>query len=188
MIYRENSSVYILSVALVFFAIAPVIAGNYLSPGGSGGGSITLGAPIADTYSISAPSGITGWDMSPVGDGVNTQQGTMHVTADHDWKVSVSDADTTNTKGHMTEWDGSNYITSNYITSPMKISVQSIINDLNGHEVELPTERNLVTGGSTVAGGRDIAVTFKQPVSWHDKVLSNGHSYRIIIKFTISPN
>lgn len=190
MICQDKTTIYVLSLVLVFSAITPVLAEDLLllSPGGDGSGNIVMGSGPANTYIIVAPSDITGWELSPLDDGVSTKQGSMHVTADGDWRVSVSDTDSTNTKGHMTDYDGSSYVTTNYLASPMKVSVQSIINDITGYEVELPAGGNIVTGGSTITEGRDISVIFKQPVSWSDKVLSSGHSYKIVVTFTISSN
>lgn len=190
MMSQDKYAIYILSLALVISAMAPVFAEDLLllSPGGDGSGNIVMGSGPASTYSIIVPSGITDWELSPLGDGVSTKKGSMHVTADGDWRVSVSDTDSTNTKGHMTDYDGSSYVTTNYLASPMNVSVQSIINDITGYEVELPTGGNIVTGSSTITEGRDISVIFKQPVSWSDKVLSSGHSYNIVVTFTISSN
>ena len=174
-----------LSLVLLISDVAPVVA-DYTPPGGPGSGSITLGESPATTYSITAPDDIIGWQLSPFND-PNIHVGILKVNANGNWQVAASDTDTSHTDGHMTEWDSSSYYTSNKLASPMKVSVQSGGNVSTGYEVTLPNGGKIADGGSTEGADKNVDVTFKQPVSWNDKALTNGHSYRMVITFTISP-
>lgn len=173
--------------ALIFVIVVPVAA-DYTPPGGSGGGSIILGEPTAGVVSISAPNDFSDWILSPA-DGTNTHAGTFTVSADCNWQVTVSDQDTTNTNGYMTEWDGSNYVASPIkLASPMSVAVATGGDVTNGYEVTLPGSSIVAKGATTGGLQKNIDVTFKQPVSWTDTILTDGHTYRIVITFSISPD
>jgi hypothetical protein len=175
-----------LSLCLVFFIfIATSAAQDYIPPGASGGGSITLGDPTAGTVSIIAPSDINDWILSPA-EGTNTKTGTLMVSADCNWRITATDQDSTYTKGYMTEWDGSNYVTNpTKLASPMQVSVSTGGIVTTGSEVTLPAGGTIATGSST-NDEQSINANFNQPVLWTDKVLTGGHKYRMIVTFTIS--
>ncbi len=187
-IRSDNRPLYVIALSLVLLisGITPAVA-DYTPPGGSGSGRITLGGSPATTYSITAPADFSGWQLSPLND-PNTHVGILKVSANGDWQVAASDTDTSHTNGHMTEWDSSSYDTSNKLASSMRLSVQSGGNVSTGYEVTLPTGGKIADGGSTESAEKNVEVTFKQPVSWNDKALTNGHSYRMVITFTISPS
>ncbi|HPE63703.1 MAG TPA: hypothetical protein PLQ49_06320 [Methanothrix sp.] len=178
-----------LFLLLAILAAAPAIA-DYIPPGGEGSGRLVLGGTPATLYTIIAPDYISDWSLSPVGDGMNEVVGTLQVGANGNWQVTAKDLDTTTTNGFMTEHDGTGYVTTDpeQLDSPMSISVESGGNVDTGYEVTLPTGGMIAKGGTT--GGenemKDVEVTFKQPVSWNDKPLEDGHSYRIVVTFTIS--
>lgn len=183
-----NCAFYLIFAIL---AAAPVLA-DYTPPGGEGNDTLELGSSPATSVSIVAPDDITGWVLSPAGDGLNERVGILKVGADGDWQVTATDEDTTNTNGYMAEHDGSNYVTTNQKTlaSPMRISVQSGGNVSTGYEVTLPNNNDdmIANGGSTGGAStmKDVDVTFKQPVSWGDSILTDGHKYQIVVTFTIS--
>ena len=184
---RHRNPVRGLCLCLVLFIfIATSAAEDYTPPGGSGGGSIILGEPTAGVVSFSAPSGISNWILSPA-DGMNTHAGTFTVSADCNWQVTVSDQDTTNTNGYMTEWDGSNYVASPIkLASPMSVAVATGGDVTNGYEVTLPGSGTVAEGATTGGSQKNIDVTFKQPVYWTDTILNGDHTYRIVITFSIS--
>jgi len=158
-------------------------AADYTPPGGSGGGNLSLGEGPATTVSITAPNDIAGWVLRP---GANARTGVLKVSADGDWQVSAADSDAI-TNGHMTEWYDGSYINDpEQLASPMNVSVQSGGNVTAGYDVRLPGVGMIARGGDT-SGQKDVEVTFKQPVSWSDQVLTAGHRYKIVVTFTISP-
>jgi hypothetical protein len=169
--------------ALIFLMAMPVAA-DYTPPGGSGGGILELGEGPATNVSITVPNDITGWVLRP--GSVNTRAGVLKVSADGDWQVSAADSDAT-TKGNMTEWYGGNYITNaKQLKSPMNVSVESEENIATGYEVKLPDGGMIANGGDT-SGEKSVEVTFRQPVSLNDEVLTDGHRYKIVVTLTISP-
>lgn len=185
----DKRLISILALALAFFLFLnnPSDASG-TPPGGFGTGILTMGNSPATSVSISAPATITSWKLSPSGTGVNIIAGTMKVTANVDWQVSATDLDAI-TQGHMTEWDDSKYIASNpeKLDSHMKVSAQSGGYVDTGYEVELPTGGMIAKGNNTETKIVDVPVTFKQPVSWSDEVLTSVHHYNIVVTFTISP-
>jgi len=180
----HESRAFSLVFALIIVIVQPALA-DYIPSGGSGGGSIALGDPTAGTVSIIAPSDINDWILSPAS-GTNTKAGTLKVSADCNWQITATDQDSTNTKGYMTEWDGSNYVTNpTKLASPMKVSVSTGGIVTTGSEVTLPAGGTIATGSNT-NGEQSIDVNFNQPVLWTDKVLTGGHKYRIIVTFAIT--
>ncbi|MCK9564759.1 MAG: hypothetical protein M0Q43_01765 [Methanothrix sp.] len=169
--------------ALIFVVVLPVAA-DYTPPGGSGGGNLELGEGPANTVSIIAPNVITDWVLRP--GNVNTRAGVIKVSADGDWQVTATDSSST-TNGNMTEWyDGSYLSNPEQLENPMNVSVESGANITAGYEVRLPGGGMIAKGGDT-AGQKNVDVTFKQPVSSNDMVLTNGHRYKMVVTLTISP-
>lgn len=183
---KNGRAISALGFIIMCFAIVPAVA-EYIPPGGSGGGSITLGGSPATVYSITAPDDISSWALSP-SDGENTHVGTLHMSANGEWKITANDADLLNTLGHMTEWDGSGYNVLNKLAAAMHVSVESGENVSAGYEVVLPAGGMIAYGASTGSAEKDVAVTFKQWALYSDKVLPNNHNYRIVITFTIAPS
>ena len=184
--YKDRHLIYAFGFAFAFvFLMSMPVSADYVPPGGSGGDRIALGGSAATTMSITAPEAIADWALDP-SNGVNTCTGVLTVNADGDWKVTASDQDTT-TNGYMTEWDGANYITTSpkKLASPMKVSCESGGNIGTGYEVQLPDDGVIADGGAT-SGDKNVDITFKQPVSWTDKILADDHKYRIVVSFTIS--
>jgi len=142
------------------------------SVGYSYGGEVSFTTtPPPATIEITAPTDITGWALSPQGDQPKTTTGTLNVTSNSNWTVTVKDADAA-TGGKMTDWNGSAYGTTK-LSNFMTVAAQT-------YEVTLPTEGTIASG----SGNANVTVTFKQTVSWSDQVLPGGHSYRIIVTFT----
>ena len=180
--YQNIRLICAFGLVLTLFMAGPAAA--YTPPGGEGGGQIVLGESPATEVSITAPDDITGWVLTP---GDNNRVGILKVSANGDWQVTATDEDTTNTNGYMTEWYDSSYVgTPEQLASHMNVSVESGGNISTGYEVELPTGGKIADGGSTSSEYKDVEVTFKQPVSWNDEVLGDGHTYRMVVTFTIS--
>ena len=54
-----------------------------------------------------------------------------------------------------------------------------------GYEKQLPHE-GVIAVGSATNGEEELEVILKQPVSWTDQALDEGHRYEIAATFTIS--
>jgi hypothetical protein len=177
----DYSLVFLVALILIMPAAADDIA-----PGAFGGDIMTLSGSPANYISITA-SDIADWVLNR---GTNEENpGELRVSADGDWKITASDLSST-TNGYLTEWDGNQYIINSplKLANPMSISVptpQSYVDA--GYEVTLPTGGKIAEGPTTNSQPEKVDVTFKQPVSLSDQVLTSGHSYHIEITFTISP-
>ncbi|MEW6182915.1 MAG: Ig-like domain-containing protein [Bacillota bacterium] len=137
---------------------------------------ITTSGGGGPTISITPPPGISGWSLNPSASQPQTQAGTLIVGVDPDdesWEVTAEDADTANTNGKMTAWNGS-YDTGSKLQNAMKVAAE--------YEVTLPVGGKIADN----TGDQSADVTFKQTVSWADPPLSGGYSYRIIVTFTAS--
>lgn len=184
MTHNKNLVAALLWFLIILSSLIIPISANGTPPGVSGSGVITMGAS-AINVELTPPSGISDWKLDP-GKGVNTEEETIRVKADGDWKVVATDADST-TAGQMTEWDGSSYV-----SNTKKLSAMSIFATDPGDYVDAVSEKTIPTtewiarGSDTLGNYITIPVTFKQPVYWSDRVLSGGHCYRIVITFTIS--
>jgi hypothetical protein len=123
--------------------------------------------------SITAPSDISGWTLSPEGPQPHTQGGTLHVTVSGNfsgsWVVTAIDADSS-TGGHMTKYDGG-YDSGTKLATPLQVQGP-------GGSVTLPSGGNVVAGNGEV--DQDFPITFLQNVAWIDPV----GDYRIVVTFT----
>jgi len=184
MIHDTNPINVLLWFLIILSSLIIPVSANGTPPGVSGIGAITMGVS-ASNVELTPPSGISDWEFDP-GKGVNTEEETIRIKADGDWKVVATDADSI-TAGQMTEWDGRSYV-----SNPEKLSVISISATDPGDYVDavsektIPTTEWIVRGSDTLGNYITIPVTFKQPVYWSNQVLTGGHSYRIVITFTIS--
>jgi hypothetical protein len=168
--------------ALNFLVVMPAAADD-TPPGGLGEGDLVVGE-AATTVSIIAPNNITDWLLSP--GSVNARASVFTVSADGDWYVKANDSDSV-TNGRMTESDDGSYINDpKKLANPMNVSVESGGNVTEGYDVKLPNGGMIARGGET-SGAKNVDVTFKQPVLWSDGVLTDGHRYKIVVTFTISP-
>ena len=86
--------------------MTPAFAGD-AAVGSGGFDQMELGSQPATEFSISASSDITDWVLFYSSE-ANTRPLELQVSANGNWKVSAEDLSII-TKGHMTEWDGSNY-------------------------------------------------------------------------------
>jgi len=158
-------------VILIALAMAQIVAWDVFAE------TTIISGNVRGSIQITAPSGISSWELDSLAAQPNTQTGTLNVKANQNWQVKVKDADATNTNGLMAEWDGAAYVSSgNKLLNAMKVAAAS--------EITLPTEGNIQTGTKTTASGQDVTVTFKQTVSWDDQILTGGHTYRIVVTFT----
>ncbi|MBA7701245.1 hypothetical protein ES703_109978 [subsurface metagenome] len=125
------------------------------------------------TITVTAPNDITAWSFNPAEPQPATEDGVLVVTSNGSWQVTCQDAGAT-TAGHMTDWDGSSYNPSNKLANALKVAADT--------EVTLPDGGIIATG----TGDRSVTVTFKQTVLWSDAPLPGGHSYRIVVTFTVT--
>lgn len=183
--HNHNPVNYSFWFILISLALAPVGADDLAPPGGSGDDSILLGESSAITDFIIAD--VSGWNLNPR-EGVNTYTSVLNVKSDGNWELSVKDPDQLNTNGHMAEWDGSGYVASNRLASPMSVSVQFGEIVSNAYEVTLPSGGVIARGTGTGSSGKDLVVIFKQPVARTDKATPGSHNYRMKIEFTLSPS
>lgn len=54
-----------------------------------------------------------------------------------------------------------------------------------GYEKQLPLG-GVIAVGSAINGEEELEVILKQPVSWTDQALEEGHRYEIAVTFTLS--
>ncbi|MEW6182916.1 MAG: Ig-like domain-containing protein [Bacillota bacterium] len=137
--------------------------------------SFTTEAPSA-TITITAPAAISGWSLSPASNQPLTQSGTLSIDVEpgtESWEVTASDADTVNTNGKMTAYNGS-YDLAKKLQNAMSVAA--------GFEVTLPAGGNIAEN----TGDQSVDVTFKQTVGWTDEILSGGYTYRIVVTFIAS--
>jgi hypothetical protein len=154
-----------------FAAWSSKTAGNYTQYSSL---SAQVSQATAAAIEITAPTDISGWSLSPQGDQPKTTTGTLNVTGTGNWTVTVKDADNA-TGGKMTDYYDSSYgeiQLNNYLI----VAAQT-------YNVTLPDEGIIATG----SGNASVNVTFRQTVFWSDQVLPGGHSYRIIVTFTGTP-
>ena len=142
---------------------------------------VTLGANTQVAYGdpgtidITAPPAVTSWELA-IGDYPdNERTGLLMVTSDTGWTVTATDADTANTTGQMTSYNGTAYDTGTKLDNPMKVGCAA-----------QSTEATMPNGGTVASGSGDANLTifFRQKIEYRDPVLSAGNYYRIVVTFT----
>jgi hypothetical protein len=108
-----------------------------------------------------------------------TENNVLHVvvTSTADWAVAASDADTTNTKGFMTDWTGSAYVPGTKLAHALQVNANG------GTYVTLPSGGSILTG-TAGASGVSYPLGFRQEVTYADPVLPGPHVYRIVVTLT----
>ena len=149
------------------------------APGQPVVGEITLTPGSEPNVAITAPLDFSGWNFVP-GE-VNQRTGILHVHASKKWQISVA-ADT-DTDGHMTEYASAHGggKKSGYVESGERLKNSMKVKAQGYNEVDLSQGGVLIPGGP--AGDFDIPITFSQEVTWDDKPLPEGHTYRMVISF-----
>jgi hypothetical protein len=119
-------------------------------------------------------------EFANLNQGSNTIGGTLNVKCNTNWQVSVSDDDAT-TNGHMTEWNGTTYL-SKKISTPMNVRNASQIITITLAGPGIIAAGN--TDGQSGDAGENFAISFDQVVQFVDWALSGGKVYRIVVTFT----
>jgi len=174
----------LLALALLAFLAGPAL-GDEAAVGEGGGGYLPLGDgwEPSGTITIMAPTDIADFALVPGQN--NVEEGTLTVTADAAWSVSVSDEDDETTGGKMTEYDTQ---TGNYIAdSPDQLEAFMLVKATgtygSGTNVSLEDGGQIASSSSAVTD-EEIPITFTQPVSWSDDVSAANRGYKIVITFT----
>ena len=115
------------------------------------------------TIEITSPSNMTTYTLDI---GSNSDSSTLNVKSNIDWTCTAKDADTSNTNGTMTSWNGSAYNTSLQLANQMHVKCTAESTD-----VTLPTEATIASGTGAGQSG--------------DERLSSDN-YRIIVTLSAS--
>jgi hypothetical protein len=168
--------VAVLAVPMAAFAATSTVTGNPTA---------TIDITVPATKAITL---VPGASASTAVDSVTVSCNTAT------WLVKAKDADATNTNGYMAPYATT---AAGYQPSGVKLaSVMSVIaasaTGATGATVALPTEGTILTG-SAVVSSQAYTLTFSQPVSYSDAILSGDGSatslpntYRIVVTFTAS--
>ena len=145
----------------------------YAKAGDQGSTAITSGI---DAKLVLAVPAAFAWQLHQ---GQNVRTGLANVKCNTPWQLQVSD-DNLTTVGHMTPWDGSNYVSGNRLASAMQVGCQT-------GPYSLPSGGTIATGvvsGQNGDNGQDLTVSFNQQVLYSDQ--ANGVTYHIVVTFTAS--
>jgi len=145
------------SILWLALLLALPAASEAVPPGGPGDGMLAIGGTPATTLSLTVPPDISNWQLTPGSSEANSQICLLKVRADGNWKITAEDQGTA-TSGHIID---------------------------AGYETQLPLG-GVIAVGSATNGEEELEVILKQPVSWTDQALDEGHRYEIAVTFTIS--
>ena len=176
----------LLALALLAFLAGPAL-GDEAAVGEGGGGYLPLGDGWeTNVLSIEVPEAVS-IPLIPGKNNVNSTAVYATISADGAWSLTVSDQDTTVTKGMMTEYiiEGGAYVTTDPDQLDAVMSVNATGTYGSPNSVSLPTGGQIASGESQVTGVQ-IPIYFIQPVSWDDPVSKSGRGYKIVVTFTIS--
>lgn len=110
------------------------------------------------------------WDLDPLKSPI-LNRATLLVQSDSPWRIYVS----SKTDGYMSEFD----IVKGFVPDGRRLGVPLNVSAENGKEVDLSEGGLLIDG----IGDETINLTLRQPVSWSDEPLPQGHDYRALISF-----
>lgn len=163
-----------LPLGLVVMSAEPVFAAATTDVSGN----------ITAKIEFEAPDAISSWALAQ---GANTQDksGTAGLTVwcNTNWTATVSDADSTNTSGYMTSYNGTTYSTGTKLDNAMHV-----ICSAEGTDVTLPNAANIATGVVGGQGDGDVGesftIRFSQQIEYKDAVLTTPNYYRIVVTFS----
>lgn len=185
MIRRRYIRQALFSILWPALLLALPAASEAAPPGGCGEGTLAIGGTPATTLSLTVPPDISNWQLTPGSSEANSLICLLKVRADGNWKITAEDQGTA-TSGHMTEWlDGSYVFPPRRLESPTSLSVRPGGCIDAAYEKELPLG-GVIAVGSATNGEEELDVILRQPVSWTDQALDQGHRYKIAVTFSIS--
>jgi len=136
---------------------------------------------------------ITSWDLSTIGDNVDSTSIYMHIRSNTNWMIQVVDnldgAKPAGSAGYMAEYDGIAYNTTGggrhlYYPLQLKADPFAVYVDLSG------TPQQLKTGSPTPpgvpVGGLYYNLTVNQRMRLADERLTPPSAYRIVVTFIAS--
>jgi len=135
---------------------------------------ITLGGELTELY-VAIESESAFLNLNPKTSPA-TIQGNITVTEGESWQITVS---CTN-DGYMSEYDEAQ---GDYVSGGNRLQRPATIRAVGGNALDL----SALSSNSTLISGpgdANIPITITQPVSWSDKILAEGRSYRMTITLT----
>jgi len=136
---------------------------------------------------ITAPSDISGWNLTPVGSQPLEQTGTLTVTCNvSTWTVTAQDLQTVEglQLGHMTKYSDTTYDTSVYLENAMVVEAVGDTTATGAPRTLPNTAGDPILTGNQAVDNYDYTVHFKQTVEWTDDVVTAPDCYRIVVTFT----
>jgi hypothetical protein len=183
---KKHLMIFAVLVAVVTVLVIPmgVTAATSGDTAVTGNIGTLIDISVSGTASISLVAGTT-----------PTTTGTVTVSCnDTSWTVSAGDSNTTVTNGFMTAYattaGGYDPTDPAQLDSPMSVTGSSVGSVTGAGPFTLPTGGAIFTGSAMVSS-QACTVTFSQPVSYADTVLTGDGSttelpntYRIVVTFT----
>ncbi len=174
----------------IWNSLGLAVLGIALLVGAAMAEEITLTGNVDAVVDISTdPSYATAFTLNPASSMPELAEDSMTVKSTDNWKVEVSDEDTTNTAGKMTKYSSAAYVTSTKLATGLVLDWLSGGSIGSGSGAVLPTDGTgniLVTGGATGSSGTDVGFRYKQASSYDDDRLTGTDVYRIVVTFTAS--
>lgn len=150
----------------------------------SSGNDVSVDSNLGSQLTFIAPSSISGWNL--VVTNANTVLRTLNVFSNTNWQVTVQDTNSA-TGGYLTQYSSGIYGTTK-LSNPLTVGANggngmgNTVNMMLGGIIASGTP----AGQNSSTGGDMRTVTFTQPVTYTDPVLSSSSTYHIVLTFTAS--
>jgi hypothetical protein len=139
--------------------------------------------------SIEGP-GISNWAFIPGTTNIDSTNISVNVSSvSSTWTVSVKDSldfsKPVGTIGKMVEWDGTAYVipSPSVLGMPVIIAGPSVPSKTTGVSVTLDGSEQIIESGLVPVSGLTMPLTIRQPISYSDPVLKNGHLYQVVVTY-----
>jgi hypothetical protein len=134
---------------------------------------------IVSKIIMSVPASIVDWELQV---GNNSITRNLNIKSNSDWVVNIKEDSIRDMLGHLTEWDGSSYL-SRALANPLALSCDGkVIPYLTADDQPLADG---ITADQNGDDGENFVVTFSQEVEFQDARLgsSAGTVYHLVITF-----
>lgn len=146
-------------------------------------------SPVA-AINITVTGNIQDWAFTPGTMNENSTTLKLNVsTASSSWHVNVKDAldngKSSSSAGRLLEYNASTgWVNAGSIISNNMTVVGETIQNVQGSTATLGPTDQVIETGDAVASSKQMAITLQQLITYTDRHLTNGNSYRVVITFT----
>jgi hypothetical protein len=150
---------------------------------------LVFASPVA-AINITVTGNIQDWAFTPGTTNENATTLKLNVsTESSSWHVNVKDALDNgkhgSSAGKLLEYNASTgWVNAGSVISSKMIVVGETVQNVQGSTATLGSSAQVIETGNAAAFNKQMAITLRQLITYTDRRLTNGNTYRVVITFT----